>query len=104
VHRDSFNTIQIGIVTKCPCEVNEIPCVAVGFGTRLFCLSFDTRSCTKYRWENLIWAILVVLYSETSQFGDVCWVARIVEYVAYFMAKLEWHRSLGHGVQLVCHA
>jgi len=31
-------------------------------------------------------------------------VAQIVEYVAYFMAKLEWHRSVGHRVQLVCHA
>jgi hypothetical protein len=62
VHRDSFNTIQIGIVTdQMPCELNEIHCEAVGFGPRLFCLSFDTRICTKYRRENLIWSVLVVL-------------------------------------------
>jgi len=62
VHRVIFSTIQIGIVTyQMPCELNEIPCVAVGFGPRLFCLSFDIRIFTKYRRENLIWSVLFVL-------------------------------------------
>ena len=26
-----------------------------------------------------------------------------MEYVPSFIAKLEWYRSIGHGVQLVCH-
>jgi len=39
LHRDSFNTIQIGIVSDyMPFEINEISFVAVGFVPRLFCL------------------------------------------------------------------
>jgi hypothetical protein len=26
-----------------------------------------------------------------------------VEYVPYFMANLEWHRSVGYADQLICH-
>ena len=62
VHRAIFSTIEIGIVTdQMLCELNEIPCEAVGFGPRLYCLSFGIRFCTKYRRENLVWSVLVVL-------------------------------------------
>ena len=26
-----------------------------------------------------------------------------MECVPYFMAKLEWHRMIGHGVEMICH-
>jgi hypothetical protein len=38
------------------------------------------------------------------RYCDVCQLGRIVEYVLYLMAKLVWHRSVGYGVQLFCHA
>jgi len=62
VHRDTFNTNQIGIVTdSMHCEINEICCLALGIAARLYCLSFAFSACMKYRWENLIFFSLLVL-------------------------------------------
>ena len=59
---ENLNGIHISIVTdKKPSELNEIPCLPICFGPRLFCLSFDIRIFTKYRRENLIWSVLFVL-------------------------------------------